>query len=116
MVVISATPAGRVGQLRAADYRVVRVEDLDPMDDPFDAEAGSVRERLAVIGGVEAWQARWSALARLRGRAVLLTDGLAPSDFRIVTGRQAVPPPVSHPAEVLLVPAEGPVARRRLLG
>lgn len=114
LLLVSAAPAARSAALRAAGFQVTGPDDLDPVGPSFEPPARPRGGRSAVVGGVDAWQARWSLLTRLRGTATLLTDGLGPAEFRVITGRSEVPPPVSHPDDLLLVPQEGPVARRRL--
>ncbi|WP_375399528.1 FtsK/SpoIIIE domain-containing protein [uncultured Amnibacterium sp.] len=120
VLVVSAAPRRRAEQLRLAGFRVIGAGELDPLAAPIGAPRGTPADPddrpSAIVGGVDDWQARWSALTRLRATGTLLTDGLSPAEFRVVTGRAQVPPPVSHPADVLLVPQEGPVVRRRLQG
>lgn len=120
VLVVSAAPRRRAEQLGIAGFRVIAAGQLDPLGSslgpPLGTTAGPDDHPCAIVGGVDEWQARWSALTRLRATGTLLTDGLSPAEFRVVTGRAEVPPPVSHPADVLLVPQEGPVVRRRLPG
>lgn len=112
LLLVSAAPAARSAALRAAGFHVTGPDDLNPSGLQVRPPAGAAGT--AVVGGVDGWQARWSLLSRLRATGTLVTDGLSPAEFRVITGRSEVPPPVSHPDDVLLVPTEGPVVRRRL--
>ena len=83
--------------------------------------AGTLEDRLVVsdvaagtvlVGDADTWQAHWSLLTGLRGVAPLVFDGASLADFRLVTRRRDLPPPLA-PASSRgwLVRPEGTVSR-----
>ncbi|SKA86351.1 DNA segregation ATPase FtsK/SpoIIIE, S-DNA-T family [Agreia bicolorata] len=59
-----------------------------------------------IVGTPDAWIAAWSTFASLRSRVPVYFDGCSLSDFRSLTRRRELPPPVDHgrPARWLLTP------------
>ncbi|WP_104163347.1 FtsK/SpoIIIE domain-containing protein [Cryobacterium sp. N22] len=55
-----------------------------------DVAAGTV-----LVGDADTWQAHWSLLTGLRGVAPLVFDGASLADFRLVTRRRDLPPPLA---------------------
>jgi S-DNA-T family DNA segregation ATPase FtsK/SpoIIIE len=58
--------------------------------DVSDLGAGAV-----LVADVDTWQAHWSVLAGLRQRAPLLFDGCSIADYRAITRRRDLPPPLA---------------------
>jgi hypothetical protein len=72
--------------------------------------------RTALVGTPTDWQSEWRALPALRATASVLVDGCGPGDVRTLLGVADPLPPVTHPDDVVLVPAEGAPFRVRLPG
>ncbi|WP_120337781.1 FtsK/SpoIIIE domain-containing protein [Cryobacterium soli] len=58
-------------------------------------EVSTVAAGTVLVGDADAWQANWSLLAGLRGVAPLLFDGATLADFRLLTRRRDLPPPLA---------------------
>jgi hypothetical protein len=78
------------------------------------APSGQTAGADAVIGSPGEWQTEWRALAALRVSSTVLADGCSAGDLRALLGVTEPLPPISHPDEVVLVPAEGEPRRVRL--
>lgn len=48
-----------------------------------------------IIGDAEAWQAQWALLAALRTRATLVFEGSGLADYRLISRRRELPPPLA---------------------
>ncbi|TFC61426.1 FtsK/SpoIIIE domain-containing protein [Cryobacterium sp. TMB1-7] len=55
-----------------------------------DVAAGTV-----LVGDADTWQAHWSLLTGLRGVAPLVFDGASLADYRLLTRRRDLPPPLA---------------------
>ncbi len=99
-LLVSARPGARVRQLRAAG--------LDAAGLPASGEHAAA----VVVASVAEWQGAWSERARFTGPVAL--DGLSEAETRLITGRSELAPPLSHPDDVVVVPAEGSLQRARL--
>ena len=71
--------------------------------------------RVAIVGDVEAWQARWGALATLRPVFSIVFDACSTSDLRQLARSRRLPPPIGPDNSWLLEP-DGAVNRTRLAG
>ncbi|WP_104197076.1 FtsK/SpoIIIE domain-containing protein [Cryobacterium sp. M15] len=79
--------------------------------------------RLIVVGDAETWQAHWTLLARLRGStsseqaASLVFDRCSLSDFRLLSHRRELPPPLAPGrGRVWVLHSDGEVTRAMLPG
>ena len=67
------------------------------------------------VGDVDSWQAQWALLAALRPHATVLFDGCSLADFRLLSRRRELPPPLSTAqSRVWLLTPDGSVTRARL--
>lgn len=65
-----------------------------------------------ILGDVDSWNARWGALAALRGSVPIVIDNCSVADYRALLRDRDVPPPLAHPSEeVWLIDSEGPARR-----
>ena len=58
-------------------------------------EVSDVAAGTVLVGDADTWQAHWSLLTGLRGVAPLVFDGASLADFRLLTRRRDLPPPVA---------------------
>ncbi|MDY7541034.1 MULTISPECIES: FtsK/SpoIIIE domain-containing protein [unclassified Cryobacterium] len=96
IILVSGSPARAAADLRADAARPDIVE-LTARAAAVDTEAALARPGAATvfIGDAETWQANWSLLAALRVRAPLVFDGCTLADYRMLTRRRDLPPPVA---------------------
>jgi S-DNA-T family DNA segregation ATPase FtsK/SpoIIIE len=67
------------------------------------------------VGDPDAWQANWPLLAALRRRADILFDRCSVADFRLISGRRELPPPLAPGRDhVWLLTPDGQVGRAAL--
>ena len=67
------------------------------------------------VGDVDSWQAQWALLAALRPHATVLFDGCSLADYRLLSRRRELPPPLSTAqSRVWLLTPDGSVTRARL--
>jgi S-DNA-T family DNA segregation ATPase FtsK/SpoIIIE len=104
IALLTTRPRTRGERLAAAGWVVRAVGE---------ASAGA---RVALIGTPTEWQTEWRALPALRTTTSVLVDGCGPGDVRTLLGVADPLPPVTHPDDVVLVPAEGAPLRVRLPG
>ncbi|MBB5640223.1 FtsK/SpoIIIE domain-containing protein [Cryobacterium roopkundense] len=70
-----------------------------------------------VLGDAEAWQTQWAVLAALRTRATLVFEGSSLADFRVVSRRRELPPPLAPGrGHVWALHPDGTVTRASLPG
>ncbi|HSP53122.1 MAG TPA: hypothetical protein VLO00_09535, partial [Cryobacterium sp.] len=102
LLVVSGSPSRSVALLAAVPG--AQVVDLAEGSHDLLAEAAQAGGRLrlseaqagtAFVGDVDAWQAQWSLLAALRPRADLVFDGCSLADFRAISRRRDLPPPLA---------------------
>ncbi|MET0955595.1 MAG: FtsK/SpoIIIE domain-containing protein [Cryobacterium sp.] len=58
-------------------------------------EASEVAAGTVLVADADTWQAHWSMLTALRSVAPLVFDGATLSDYRLITRRRDLPPPVA---------------------
>ena len=58
-------------------------------------EVSDVGAGTVLVGDADTWQAHWSLLTGLRGVAPLVFDGCSLADYRLVTRRRDLPPPLA---------------------
>ncbi|MEC5148630.1 FtsK/SpoIIIE domain-containing protein [Cryobacterium sp. GrIS_2_6] len=93
---VSGSPARSAAHFRA-DAAHPDVVELTAGAGPANSEAVLVRRGAATvfIGDPETWQANWSLLAALRVRAPIVFDGCTLADYRMLTRRRDLPPPLA---------------------
>lgn len=104
LVLLTTVPRLRGEQLAAAGWTVL----------PAGSAAAHLPPRTAVVGSPADWQTEWRALGAARATCSVLADGCSAADLRTLLGATDLLPPVAHPADVVLVPAEGAPTRVRL--
>ncbi|WP_166806230.1 FtsK/SpoIIIE domain-containing protein [Cryobacterium cheniae] len=109
--VLESVAGARVVDLAAVPATVLaEAARADPPLRLSEAQAGT-----AFVGDVDAWQAQWSLLAALRPRADLVFDGCSLADFRAISRRRDLPPPLApHRSRVWLLSPDGTVRRATL--
>ncbi|HSP76011.1 MAG TPA: FtsK/SpoIIIE domain-containing protein [Cryobacterium sp.] len=102
LLVVSGSPSRSAGLLGAVPG--ARVVDLAAVSQAVLTEAAHADAALrlsetqagtAFVGDVDAWQAQWSLLGALRPRADLVFDGCSLADFRAISRRRELPPPLA---------------------
>ncbi len=107
LLIVSSSPTSAATRLRTV--LSVPVLELTGTSGPaastllVSGEAGQTDApvQLIVVGDAETWQAHWTLLARLRGptannaAASLVFDRCSLSDFRLVSHRRELPPPLA---------------------
>ncbi|ANP71818.1 ATP-binding protein [Cryobacterium arcticum] len=58
-------------------------------------EVSTVAAGTVLVGDADAWQGNWSLLAGLRRTAPLVFDGASLGDYRLLTRRRELPPPLA---------------------
>ncbi|MCI4657036.1 FtsK/SpoIIIE domain-containing protein [Cryobacterium zhongshanensis] len=96
VILVSGSPARAAARLRA-DAAHPDIVELTARAAAADTEAALARPGAATvfIGDAETWQANWSLLAALRVRAPLVFDGCTLADYRMLTRRRELPPPLA---------------------
>jgi S-DNA-T family DNA segregation ATPase FtsK/SpoIIIE len=75
-------------------------------------ELAEVGAGTAFVADVDSWQSQWTVLAGLRQRAPILFDGCSIADYRAITRRRDLPPPLApHRARGWLLGLDGTVRR-----
>lgn len=83
---------------------------LGPGDGALAVTAGAPSS--IILGDVDSWNARWGALAALRGSVPIVIDNCSVADYRALLRDREIPPPLAHPSEeVWLIDSEGPARR-----
>lgn len=101
LVVVSSSPARTATRLRSvlgstvielAGTSGVAASALQVSGDASQPDAAG---RLIVVGDAETWQSHWTLLARWRGSAPVVFDRCSLSDFRLLSHRRELPPPLA---------------------
>jgi S-DNA-T family DNA segregation ATPase FtsK/SpoIIIE len=116
---VGSVPFGSAGfrmlavvSTRAGEF-ARRVRALDPaMDEPVELTGGrtpipstggltlgDARAPVIVIGDPEAWQANWALLATARSGGLVVFDRCTVADFRAISARRTLPPPIAPGVE-----------------
>ncbi|TFD58845.1 hypothetical protein E3T39_10755 [Cryobacterium suzukii] len=127
LLIVSSSPTSTATRLR--NVLGVPVLELAGTSAPAASallEAGAVGQadaagQLIVVGDAESWQVHWTLLARLRGStssdraASLVFDRCSLSDFRLVSHRRELPPPLAPGrGRVWVLHPDGDVTRAML--
>nr|WP_246318590.1 FtsK/SpoIIIE domain-containing protein [Leifsonia psychrotolerans] len=97
LVLISGSPARCVERLREIRGEVATVVELTP---PLGGARGQLDVTAligptAFVGDPDAWQIEWAALQLLRQRSPLIFDRCTLADYRLISRRREVPPPLA---------------------
>ena len=99
LIVVAGSPARTSAALRAAGHAgFPDVVDLGalPGNRPGERlELAGVASGTVLVADVDTWQGHWSVLAGLRHRAPIVFDGCSIADFRAITRRRDLPPPLA---------------------
>ena len=100
LLVIAGSTARSAAAIRAAGStafpQVIELGAHPTAGDPSGRVAVSdVRAGTVLVGDADTWQAHWPLLAGLRGVAPLVFDGCSLTDYRLVTRRRDLPPPLA---------------------
>jgi hypothetical protein len=97
LVVVSAAPARSAATLRSMLGGRGTVVDIagaaargDGRLDVSESGGGT-----AFVGDADSWQAQWGLLGALRARANVVFDGCSLSDYRMISRRRDLPPPLA---------------------
>jgi S-DNA-T family DNA segregation ATPase FtsK/SpoIIIE len=93
LLVVSGSPARTVAALTAGSG--TRVVDLTALTEPGQLRVTGAQAGTVFVGDVDAWQAQWSLLGTLRPRADLVFDGCGLADYRAISRRRDLPPPLA---------------------
>lgn len=73
---------------------------------------GSPVAQTIVAGDPDAWHAQWALLTALRPRALILFDRCTVADFRALSGRRELPPPISRGSDACwALASDGSISR-----
>jgi S-DNA-T family DNA segregation ATPase FtsK/SpoIIIE len=99
LLVVSGSPARTAAAIRVASAPGSRaVVDLGAVTGPATGrklEVGEVAAGTVLVADVDTWQAHWALLGGLRQGAPVLFDGCSIADFRAMTRRRDLPPPLA---------------------
>lgn len=112
----SAAALGAVPGARVVDLAATSRDEIAEM-----AQTGATlrlsetQSGTAFVGDVDVWQAQWSLLGALRPRANLVFDGCSLADYRAISRRRDLPPPLAPNRDrVWVLPPDGTVHRATL--
>jgi S-DNA-T family DNA segregation ATPase FtsK/SpoIIIE len=101
LVVVAGAAARSAAAFRGAGGgtafpRVVEVGPAGPAGAPGGRlEISQVAAGTVLVGDADTWHAHWSLLTALRGVAPVVFDGAGLADFRLMTRRRDLPPPLA---------------------
>jgi S-DNA-T family DNA segregation ATPase FtsK/SpoIIIE len=98
LIVVAGSAARTVSTLRSAAPRHLEVIDLGALDPPSRGrriELADVGAGTVLVADVDTWQAQWTLLTGLRHRAPVVFDGCSLADYRAITRRRDLPPPLA---------------------
>jgi S-DNA-T family DNA segregation ATPase FtsK/SpoIIIE len=99
LVVVAASAARTVAALRSArhpDYpEIVEVGSLAGTGSAARLELSTAGVGTVLVADVDTWQTQWAVLTGLRHRAPVLFDGCSIADYRAITRRRDLPPPLA---------------------
>lgn len=103
VVVVTSRVAEFTRRLRAIEPPVGEVR---PLSEPSAFHGGSgalevvdVRSPTVIVGDPDGWQANWALLGALRGRGLVVIDRCTVAEFRAISGRRSLPPPIRAGAD-----------------
>jgi S-DNA-T family DNA segregation ATPase FtsK/SpoIIIE len=98
LVVVAGSPARTISALRSAPAACAEVVDVGSLAGQglgARLELTEVRTGTALVADVDTWQSYWAVLTGLRRVAPVLFDGCSLADFRTITRRRELPPPLA---------------------
>jgi S-DNA-T family DNA segregation ATPase FtsK/SpoIIIE len=98
LAVVARDPAGFAARLAAGLPALARpgaILEVDGSGGSGAVSVGAGPRALAVVGDLDAWQARWGALGSLRSSHTVVVDGYSAGEFRMVTRERELPPPLA---------------------
>ncbi|WP_231383014.1 FtsK/SpoIIIE domain-containing protein [Cryobacterium sp. MP_M3] len=94
LLVVAASPARTIAALSST-----RAGEIIDLSASANAEAGRLRvladDGAVLVGDTDTWQARWSLLGLLRPHMAIVFDGCSLADFRAISRRRDLPPPLA---------------------
>ncbi len=94
LLVVAASPARTIASLSSA-----RAGEIIDLSASASGEAGRLRvladDGTVLVGDTDTWQAHWSLLGLLRPHTAILFDGCGLADFRAISRRRDLPPPLA---------------------
>ncbi|TFB93688.1 FtsK/SpoIIIE domain-containing protein [Cryobacterium sp. HLT2-28] len=114
LLVVAATPARTIAALTSA-----RPGEIIDLSASVSAEAGRLRvladDGAVLVGDTDTWQAHWSLLGLLRPHTAIVFDGCGLADFRAISRRRDLPPPLAPGrCRVWVLRPDGAVVRATL--
>ncbi|TFC84630.1 FtsK/SpoIIIE domain-containing protein [Cryobacterium sp. TMT3-29-2] len=108
---LGAVPGARVVDLAAASHDAIA--EVAHAGAPL--RLSETQSGTAFVGDVDAWQAQWSLLGALRPHADLVFDGCSLADYRAISRRRDLPPPLApNRGRVWVLRPDGTVHRATL--
>jgi S-DNA-T family DNA segregation ATPase FtsK/SpoIIIE len=103
VVVVTTRVAEFTRRLRAIEPAVGEVSTLSaPVGSASRATALEIVDAHAssvIVGDPDGWQSNWALLSALRAGALVLIDRCSVTEFRAISGRRTLPPPIRAAAE-----------------
>jgi len=105
VIVVTTRVAEFTRRLRAFDVPVAELRNLPAPGVSASRVSASVLEVVdahrpdVIVGDPDGWQANWAALGALRSGALIVFDRCSVADFRAISGRRTLPPPIRAGAD-----------------
>jgi len=105
VIVVTTRVAEFTRRLRALVAPAVGVRDLPAPGASVSSVSAGVLEVVdahapdVVVGDPDGWQASWALLGALRSRALIVFDRCSVAEFRAISGRRTLPPPIRAGAD-----------------
>lgn len=114
LLVVAASPARTIAALSSA-----RAGEIIDLSASSGAEAGRLRvladDGAILVGDTDTWQAQWSLLGMFRPHTAIVFDGCGLADFRAISRRRDLPPPLAPGrSRVWVLRPDGTVVRATL--
>ena len=105
VIVVTTRVAEFTRRLRALAAPAAEVRHLPAPGASVSSVSSGVLEVVAahapdvVVGDPDGWQASWAVLGALRSRALIVFDRCSVAEFRAISGRRTLPPPLRAGAD-----------------
>ncbi len=110
LVVVAGSPSAVAGRLGALGRVTTLADPAAPAGIAAADPGGEV-----ILGDPDAWNAAWGVLGTLRGRLPVLFHSCSVAEYRALSRRRELPPPIAAPADTgWLLHPDGRVERVRL--
>lgn len=93
VVVASSRPASAAATFTAAGWEVRTIGGAVGAESEL--LISDSQRPTALIGSIDEWQSRWGAINLLKAHATILLDGCSLSDYRQLTRKRELPPPIT---------------------